>query len=105
VLKRHHTEIYTANGTFRLPIGSAAQAVGGMGDTLAGMVGGFCAQFKEAGDQAVLAAVYAHSAIADQIAKDQYIVLPTQIATALPSFMKKVEQGPATHHIGFLGGN
>ena len=43
-------------------------------------------------------------AIADQIAKDQYIVLPTQIATALPSFMKKVEQGPATHHIGFLGG-
>ncbi|PWM25525.1 MAG: NAD(P)H-hydrate dehydratase [Limosilactobacillus fermentum] len=104
VLKRHHTEIYTANGTFRLPIGSAAQAVGGMGDTLAGMIGGFYAQFKEAGDQAVLAAVYAHSAIADQIAKDQYIVLPTQIATALPSFMKKVEQGPATHHIGFLGG-
>ena len=49
-------------------------------------------------------AVYAHSAIADQIAKDQYIVLPTQIATALPSFMKKVEQGSATHHIGFLGG-
>ena len=104
-MKRHHTEIYTANGTFRLPIGSAAQAVGGMGDTLAGMVGGFCAQFKEAGDQAVLAAVYAHSAIADQIAEDQYIVLPTQIATALPSFMKKVEQSPATHHIGFLGGN
>lgn len=105
VLKRHHTEIYTQSHVYRLPIGSAAQAVGGMGDTLAGMIGGFCAQFKDKGDQAVLAAVYAHSAIADQIAQDQYIVLPPQIATALPAFMKKVEQEPSTHHIGFLGDN
>lgn len=39
VLKKHHTEIYTASQVYQLTIGSPAQAVGGMGDTLAGMVG------------------------------------------------------------------
>ena len=102
VLKTHHTEIYTATATYQLPIGTPAQAVGGMGDTLAGMVGGFTAEFKDQGTKAVLAAVYAHSAIADKIAESQYIVLPHQISRALPSFMKKMEAAPQEHHIGFL---
>ena len=63
VLKKHHTEIYTKNETYQLPIGSAAQATGGMGDTLAGMIGGFTAQFRDNITQAALAATYAHSAI------------------------------------------
>ncbi|MGM9891389.1 NAD(P)H-hydrate dehydratase [Limosilactobacillus sp.] len=102
VLKKHHTEIYTADDVYQLPIGTPAQAVGGMGDTLAGMVGGFTAEFNQQGTKAVLAAVYAHSAIADKIAEDQYIVLPHQISRALPSFMKKMEAAPQEHHIGFL---
>ncbi|MCW4388690.1 NAD(P)H-hydrate dehydratase [Limosilactobacillus oris] len=102
VLKKHHTEIYTASQVYQLTIGSPAQAVGGMGDTLAGMVGGFTAEFSSQPQKAVLAAVYAHSAIADKIAESQYIVLPHQISRALPSFMKKMEQVPTEHQIGFL---
>lgn len=102
ILKKHHTEIYTANEVYQLPIGTPAQAVGGMGDTLAGMVGGFLAEFSKDPEKAALAAVYAHSAIADKIAESQYIVLPHQISRALPTFMKKMEQAPTEHHIGFL---
>lgn len=102
VLKKHHTEIYTNDDVYQLTIGTPAQAVGGMGDTLAGMVGGFTAEFSKTPLKAVLAAVYAHSAVAEQIAKNQYIVLPHQISRALPSFMKKMESGQTEHQIGFL---
>lgn len=101
ILKKHHTEIYTQSGTYQLPIGSAAQAIGGMGDTLAGMVGGFTAQFRKDVIKAALAATYAHSAVADQIAEQQYIVLPHQISHALPAFMKKISQMDQDHTIGF----
>ena len=61
-----------------------------MGDTLAGIVAGFTAQFKTTTlSDTVLAAVYIHSAIADELAKTQYVTLPTQISQALPTFMKK----------------
>lgn len=102
VLKKHHTEIYAADQTYQLTIGTPAQAVGGMGDTLAGMVGGFVAEFHQNPLKAVLAAVYAHSAIAENIAKNQYIVLPHQISRALPVFMKKMESAGQEKHIGFL---
>lgn len=102
VVKKHHSEIYIGNDVYQLPIGSAAQAVGGMGDTLAGMVGGFCAQFRDQWQDAFLAAVYAHSAVADQIAQDQYIVLPHQISLALPAFMKKVAASSHDAPIGFI---
>lgn len=102
VLKKHHTEIYTNDDIYQLTIGTPAQAVGGMGDTLAGMVGGFTAEFSKTPLKAVLAAVYAHSAIAEQIAKNQYIVLPHQISRSLPSFMKEMEGGQTEHQIGFL---
>lgn len=102
VLKKHHTEIYTADKVYQLTIGTPAQAVGGMGDTLAGMVGGFTAEFHQQPLKAVLAAVYAHSAVAEKIAKNQYIVLPHQISRALPTFMKQMEKLPDAHHIGFL---
>lgn len=102
VLKKHHTEIYTTDEVYQLPIGTPAQAVGGMGDTLAGMVGGFAAEFHQNVEKAVLAAVYAHSAIAEKIAESQYIVLPHQISRALPSFMKSMEKSSNEQHIGFL---
>lgn len=86
VLKSHHTRIYTADDAYLNPTGTPAQATGGMGDTLAGMVGGFTAQFADL-ENAVLAAVYAHSAIADELAATQYVVLPTQIMHELPRFM------------------
>jgi hydroxyethylthiazole kinase-like uncharacterized protein yjeF len=90
VLKKHHTEIYTSEDVYQLPIGTPAQATGGMGDTLAGMIGGFTAQFKDT-KKALLAAVYSHSAIAESLGKTQYVVLPHQISHALPTFMKSFE--------------
>ncbi|MBW1605746.1 NAD(P)H-hydrate dehydratase [Lactobacillus sp. Sy-1] len=90
VLKSHRTQVYTANEVYENTVGTPAQATGGMGDTLAGMVGGFVAQFKNK-DHAVVAAVYAHSAIADQLAQNQYVVLPHQIIHHIPQFMKQNE--------------
>lgn len=86
VLKSHQTKVYTPTGSFLNTAGTPAQATGGMGDTLAGMIGGFTAQFANQ-TNAVLAAVYAHSAIADELAQNQYVVLPTQIIHQLPRYM------------------
>ncbi|NLR10540.1 MULTISPECIES: NAD(P)H-hydrate dehydratase [Lactobacillaceae] len=90
IVKSHRTQIYTPTGVYENPLGTPAQATGGMGDTLAGMVGGFVAQFANPTD-AVLAAVYSHSAIAEELAENQYVVLPHQIIDALPQFMKAHE--------------
>lgn len=102
VLKKHHTEIYTDDQVYQLPIGTPAQAVGGMGDTLAGMVEVSLLNLTRRQIRPSSAAVYAHSAIAEKIAESQYIVLPHQISRALPTFMKKMEKLDDNHHIGFL---
>lgn len=88
VVKSHRTQVYAGTDIFENTGGTPAQATGGMGDTLAGMVGGFAAQFKDT-PRAVLAAVYSHSAIADKLAEKQYVVLPHQISESLPKFMHK----------------
>lgn len=90
VLKSHRTEIYCKTDCYRNPLGNAAMASGGMGDTLAGLISGFLAQFPH--DCAtVQAAVYLHSLIGDQLAKENYVVLPTQISRMLPYWMKQFE--------------
>ncbi|XOQ37094.1 MAG: ADP-dependent (S)-NAD(P)H-hydrate dehydratase [Lactococcus sp.] len=89
VLKKYQTEIYTADQIYQLTIGGPYQATGGMGDTLAGMIAGFSGQFRTSLEQAVLAAVYAHSAIADDLARERYVVLPTQISAEIPKFMHR----------------
>lgn len=64
---------------------------GGMGDTLAGMITGFLVQFASVDSyKAVTVAVWLHSAIADDLAKNAYVVLPTHISKAIPSWMKKL---------------
>ncbi|MGF2384105.1 NAD(P)H-hydrate dehydratase [Lentilactobacillus otakiensis] len=88
VVKSHRTQVYADGQIFENTGGTPAQATGGMGDTLAGMVGGFIAQFSDT-PKAVLAAVYSHSAIADKLAEKQYVVLPHQISESLPKFMHK----------------
>ncbi|MDR0199022.1 MAG: NAD(P)H-hydrate dehydratase [Streptococcaceae bacterium] len=68
--------------------GVPAQATGGMGDTLAGMIAGFVAQFHS--DQAVSAAVWLHAEIAGKLAESQYVVLPTAIISQIPFEMHNV---------------
>lgn len=89
VLKSNHTKVYTSNkDVFANPLGNPGMACGGMGDTLAGIIGGFTAQFGGNIDS-VLAAVYLHSLAGDLIAKDEYVVQPTKISALLPKLMLK----------------
>ncbi|MCB5952754.1 NAD(P)H-hydrate dehydratase [Enterococcus sp. BWT-B8] len=91
VLKSHCTKIYTSKTIYKTPIGTAAMATGGMGDTLAGIITGFIAQFP-AKEEALCAAVYLHSLIGEDLSKTQYVVLPTSISEQLPIYMKQFEE-------------
>lgn len=87
VLKSHRTEIY-GKTLAKNPLGNPAMATGGMGDTLAGMITGFLAQF-EPYEKTVQAAVYLHSYIGDRLAEKNYVVLPTQLSKQIPYWMKQ----------------
>ena len=56
VLKSHRTTIYGQQKCYQNTTGSAAMATGGTGDTLAGMITGFLAQFPK-NDETIAAAV------------------------------------------------
>lgn len=89
VLKSHRTTIYDeAIAYYQNPLGNPGMATGGMGDTLAGVITGFLAQFEKNTDT-IGAAVYLHSLIGDDLATENYVVLPTSISEALPRYMKK----------------
>ncbi|MGK0606921.1 NAD(P)H-hydrate dehydratase [Enterococcus gilvus] len=89
VLKSHRTTIYDeAVAYYQNPLGNPGMATGGMGDTLAGMITGFLAQFEKNTDT-IGAAVYLHSLIGDALAEKNYVILPTAISEALPHYMKK----------------
>lgn len=88
VLKSNRTEVYVEDAVWKNTVGNPAMATGGMGDTLAGMIAGFTAQFKDQ-EKAVLSAVFLHSKIGDELAAKQYVVLPTQIIEQIPSTMKE----------------
>lgn len=93
VAKSHQTTIYDQTGQVaQLTVGGPYQATGGMGDTLAGMITGFVAQFREDLFKSVAGASYLHSAIADDLAQDAYVVLPTRISQEIPSWMKKMSE-------------
>ncbi len=88
VLKSHRTEIYDGEKIWRNTVGNAAMATGGMGDTLAGMIAGFIAQFGGS-SETIGAAVYLHSKIGDDLAAEHYVVLPTSISHEISRYMKK----------------
>lgn len=92
VLKSNHTHVYDGKGqVFVNPLGNPGMATGGMGDTLAGIIGGFVAQFGPNIDT-VLAAVYIHSLAGDLINKENYVVKPTEVSKVLPKLMKKYSE-------------
>ncbi|PCR99865.1 NAD(P)H-hydrate dehydratase [Lactococcus fujiensis] len=94
VAKSHETKVYgPLVEPFLLKVGSPAQATGGMGDTLAGMIGSFLGQFRQASLlECVAAATYLHSFIAENLSKDNYVVLPSLIISRIPKFMKLFEE-------------
>lgn len=91
VLKSHRTEIYSAKAVYQNPIGTPAMATGGMGDTLAGIITGFLAQFPDK-EAAICGAVYLHSLIGEVLGAKCFVVLPTEISQLLPVYMKKYER-------------
>lgn len=91
VLKKHHTQIYhPKNQCYELPIGGPYMATGGMGDTLAGILAAIIAQFNSPLFDKINAAVYLHSAVAQELSLTNYVVLPTKLSTYLPVFMHKI---------------
>ena len=78
---------------YQLQVGGPYQATGGMGDTLAGMIAGFAGQFRHASlYERVTVATHLHSAIAQELAQEHYVVLPTEISNCLPKVMNKISQ-------------
>ena len=78
---------------YQLSVGGPYQATGGMGDTLAGMIAGFAGQFPQASlYERVTIATHLHSAIAQELAEDNYVVLPTMISQQIPAFMKNIQK-------------
>ena len=78
---------------YQLEVGGPYQATGGMGDTLAGMIAGFAGQFPHVNlYERVVVATHLHSAIAQELAQENYLVLPTEISKLLPRAMKKISQ-------------
>lgn len=90
VAKSHRTTIFSDNPPLENPLGNPAMATGGTGDTLAGIIAGFLAQFPK-DPRTIAAAVYLHSMIADDLAADAYVVLPTRISEELPKYLKRFE--------------
>ena len=95
VQKGPATRIWQAGQTdcYQLSVGGPYQATGGMGDTLAGMIAGFAGQFPQENlYERVTVATYLHSAIAQKLSEDNFVVLPTTISQHIPAFMKKIQK-------------
>lgn len=90
ILKKNRTEIYIEDEIWQNTSGNPSMATGGMGDTLTGILASFLGQFKNK-NEAILSAVYIHSAVADELAQTHYVTLPTAIIEHLPVFMKNLE--------------
>ncbi|MGX7108054.1 NAD(P)H-hydrate dehydratase [Facklamia miroungae] len=92
VSKSHQTKIYQPSGLSYSNIsGNPGMAIGGMGDCLAGMITGLMGQCSSHLG-AVLIACYMHTAIANRIYQNNYIVLPSRIIQSIPGFMKDLFQ-------------
>lgn len=90
IAKSHQTKIFYPNDAgYFLTIGTPAQATGGMGDTLAGMIAGILGQFSEDWKESLACAVYLHSFVAQELAKEDYVVLPSRLVQEIPKTMRK----------------
>lgn len=91
VLKQTQTCIYAPSTSdyFRNTAGNPGQAIGGMGDTLVGVIVAMLGAIA-APDLAAAAGVFLHSYAADRIYEQQAVVVPTQLAHELPRALKQL---------------
>ncbi len=91
VLKGPLTMVTDGKHVFRNPSGNGAMASAGMGDALAGIVVSLLAQGYAYTDACVLG-VYLHGCCGDQIAKNQYTVLASQLIEKIPEMMHRFNE-------------
>ena len=91
VLKGPHTLVTDGKHSYKNASGNKAMAVGGMGDTLAGMMTAFLGGHYQAIEAAILA-VYIHGFTGDLIARDHYTVLPEELSKMIPHAMSLIGQ-------------
>ncbi|MGT2887027.1 NAD(P)H-hydrate dehydratase [Streptococcus didelphis] len=91
VAKSHQTKVLRGEDYFELKHGGPYQSIGGMGDTLAGMIAAFALQFpKSTLFEKVACATYLHSKIAEDLSQEHYLVRPTLISHNIPKAMQKI---------------
>ena len=91
ILKKGRSEIYIEDEIWQNIAGNPSMATGGMGDILTGIIASFLGQFDNK-KQAILSALYVHSATANKLAKTHYTTLPTTIINELPIFIKSLNK-------------
>jgi NAD(P)H-hydrate epimerase len=91
VLKGPHTIITDGTEHYRIASGNKAMAVGGMGDTLAGMITSFLGQ-GYAPLSAALLGTYIHGFTGDILARKRYTVMPELLAEQIPCAMYILSQ-------------
>ena len=89
VLKGPHTIVTDGFTSYRIASGNKAMAVGGMGDTLAGIITSLLGQGYESLEAAVLG-VYIHGAAGDAISKNAYTVIPEKLIEEIPHTMAEL---------------
>ncbi len=91
VAKGAPTSVITEQQRYQNTSGNPSQAVGGMGDTLTGIIASFVGQFPNEGFiEAVLSAVFIHSYTADRLAETRYVTLPTEVSRHFPTIMQEM---------------
>ena len=90
VLKGPNTLVTDGVHSYRNTTGNGSMAIGGCGDVLSGIMVSLLAQGYSGLDAAKMA-VYLHGYIGDEIAKEEYSVLPSKIITRIPKAMKQLE--------------
>ena len=91
VLKKGQSEVYIEDEIWQNISGNPSMATGGMGDILTGIIASFLGQFENK-KQAILSALFVHSATANKLAETYYTTLPSTIINELPIFIKSLNK-------------
>lgn len=90
VLKNQFTFICSAEGKVYInPTGNPAMAQGGMGDVLTGVIAAFVAQGYPSLDAAILGC-FVHGQTGDELAKNQFVVTASQVASGISTIIQKL---------------
>lgn len=90
VLKGPYTIVTDGENSYRVMSGNKSMSSGGMGDTLAGIITSLLGQKYSPLDAALLG-VYIHGYAGDEIAKESYTVVASQLIEKIPFVMHKLK--------------